>query len=132
MPAATPETVVNAWLAAWNAGDLEAVLALYADEIVTESPLLLKRSKTGPAKLEGKKALREYFAEGLAAAKQKIEMTPMRLFAGGEVAILEYLREAPHGGEPAVVERFVIRDGKIVESRVYWNADKIRDAFLKQ
>jgi ketosteroid isomerase-like protein len=94
---------------------------------VTESPLLLKT--TGAAKLEGKKALREYFARALAAAKHPVHMTPTNLLAEGDVAILEYEREAPHGGHPAVAERFVIRDGKIVESRIFWSADKIKDSF---
>jgi ketosteroid isomerase-like protein len=120
--------LVHAWVDAFNARDLEAILALYADDIVTETPLLLKLGRDGVPVLEGKAALRDYFARALAAAGP-IQFTPVHLAVDGEVALLEYDREAPHGGRPSVVERFVIRDGRIVETRVFWSADKIRGTF---
>lgn len=124
-----PREVVEAWLAAWNSDDLEGIIALYAEDAVTESPLLLRMGRDGSATLRGKGAIRDYFARGLAHASVPIVMTPIHLLASGEVAILEYAREAPNGGHPAVAERFVVRDGKIVESRIFWNADKIQQTF---
>jgi len=120
--------VVKAWVDAFNARDLEAILALYADDIVTETPLLLKLGRDGEPRLAGKTAVRDYFARALAAAGP-IRFTPIHLAVEGEVALLEYDREAPHGGRPGVVERFVIREGRIVETRVFWSADKIRGTF---
>ena len=121
-------TVVQAWVDAFNARDLEAILALYADDIVTETPLLLKLGKESGPRLRGKDALRDYFGRALAAAGA-IHFTPVHLAVEGDVALLEYDREAPHGGRPSVVERFVIRGGRIVETRVFWSADKIRGTF---
>ena len=120
--------VVHAWVDAFNARDLEAILALYADDIVTETPLLLKLGRDAVPRLEGKTALRDYFTRALAAAGP-IHFTPVHLAVDGNVALLEYDREAPHGGRPSVVERFVIRGGRIVATRVFWSADKIRDTF---
>jgi ketosteroid isomerase-like protein len=120
--------VVQAWVDAFNARDLEAILALYADDIVTETPLLLKLGGGTVPRLEGRAALRDYFTRALAAAGP-IRFTPVHLAVAGDVALLEYDREAPRGGRPSVVERFVIRGGRIVETRVFWSADKIRDTF---
>lgn len=126
------KAVVIAWMHAWNSGDLEGVLELYDENVATESPLLLKLGQGGSPRLEGKAALRDYFARALAAAKHPVHMTPVNLLVEGDVAILEYERESPEGSKsrkPAVAERFVIRNGKIVESRVFWNADKIAEIF---
>jgi ketosteroid isomerase-like protein len=123
-----PADVVRAWVDAFNRGDLEAILALYSDDIRTESPLLLKLRPEGPPRLEGKAALRDYFSRALAGASRPPAFTPLHLLASGDVVILEYDREAPHGGSPGVAERFIVHDGKIVESRVFWSADKIRDS----
>jgi ketosteroid isomerase-like protein len=120
--------LVGAWVDAFNARDLEAILALYADDIVTETPLLLKLGREAGPRLEGKPALRDYFTRALAAAGS-IHFTPVHLAVDGDVALLEYDREAPHGGRPSVVERFTVRGGKIVETRVFWSADKIRGTF---
>lgn len=125
-----PREVVLRWIDAFNRGDLEGVLELYDDAVRTESPLLLKLGSEGSAVLEGKPALREYFGRALAGAKEPPRFTPVHLLSDGEVVLLEYDREAPKGGRPGVAERFVIRGGKIVESRVFWSADKIRDSFL--
>lgn len=129
-----PREVVLRWIDAFNRGDLEGVLELYDDAVKTESPLLLKLGREGmadrPGCLEGKAALRDYFARALAAAERPPQFTPVNLLAEGEVVILEYDREAFSGGQPGVAERFVVREGKIAESRVFWSADKIRDSFL--
>lgn len=125
-----PRQVILDWIDAFNRADLEGVLRLYAEDIRTESPLLLKLGREGSACLEGKPALRDYFGRALARSGGRVHFTPLHLFCEGDVVILEYDREAPHGGRPGVAERFVVRDGKIVESRVFWSADKIRDSLL--
>lgn len=125
-----PKEVVQRWIDAFNRQDLEGVLELYAEDVRTESPLLLKLGQGGSVRLEGKRALRDYFGRALARARTPPCFTPLHLLAEGDVVILEYDREAPLGGQPGVAERFVIRDGKIAESRVFWSADKIRDSLL--
>jgi hypothetical protein len=55
----------RAWAEAWNRGDVEAVLAHYADDCVFESPLAEKHA--GTTRLVGKAALRSYWLAALAA-----------------------------------------------------------------
>ncbi len=47
----------------WNSHDLDAIVALYSESIELVSPLAM--AIRGDACVRGKKALREYFAEGL-------------------------------------------------------------------
>jgi len=56
------------WAAAWNAHDLNAVLALFADNVVFTSPLAHKLLPASDGVVRGKAALRAYWSEGLAKA----------------------------------------------------------------
>ncbi|HEY7067818.1 MAG TPA: nuclear transport factor 2 family protein [Chloroflexota bacterium] len=55
------------WIAAWNAHDLDVILAHYADDVVFTSPFVGRLMGAGQDTVHGKAALREYFARGLAA-----------------------------------------------------------------
>ena len=59
----TPHDFAAAWIAAWNAHDLEAVLAHYSPDIEFRSPLA--RRLTGDGRVVGIDALRAYWARGL-------------------------------------------------------------------
>jgi len=98
------DEIGRAWLAAFNARDLDALVGLYADDCTHTSPKLrVQRPDSGGA-IRGKPALRY----------EELTVT-----ANDARVILEYLRVAP--GEPSypVAEAFDLRDGKIVASRVY-------------
>jgi ketosteroid isomerase-like protein len=56
----------KAWEAAWNAHDLEAVLALFAEGVVFTSPLAKSLAGHEDGIVRGKAALRAYWAVGLA------------------------------------------------------------------
>jgi len=56
----------KAWEAAWNAHDLEAVLAWFADDVVFTSPLAKSLAGHADGIVRGKAALRAYWAMGLA------------------------------------------------------------------
>lgn len=53
------------WVDAWNRRDLEAVLAMFADDVIFRSPKA--HAITGSAKVFGKPALRAYWSTSLAA-----------------------------------------------------------------
>jgi len=55
------------WLTAWNAHDLERILAHYADDVELSSPFVAKLTGRTEGVLRGKAALRDYFARGLQA-----------------------------------------------------------------
>ena len=55
------------WLSDWNAHDLEAILAHYAENVQFTSPFAIRLMGTASGTIVGKVALREYFASGLKA-----------------------------------------------------------------
>ena len=55
------------WVAAWNAHDLELILAHYEDGVELTSPVAAQLLGTVDGKVVGKANLRAYFQRGLAA-----------------------------------------------------------------
>jgi len=55
------------WVAAWNAHDLELILAHYEDDVELTSPVAAQLLGTADGKVVGKANLRAYFQRGLAA-----------------------------------------------------------------
>lgn len=109
----TPKTVVETWIARFNAADAAGLAALYApgaiNHQVTQDPV------------EGREAIGAMFAREFAEA----DMTciPEAIHEAGEVAALEW--RDPNGLRGCGF--FTVRDGLIVFQRGYW--DKL--SFLK-
>lgn len=61
------EKVATAWLTAWNAHDLDAILDHYADPLEFTSPLVVERLGRADGTIRAKADLRAYFAMGLTA-----------------------------------------------------------------
>jgi hypothetical protein len=55
------------WEAAWNAHDLERILAHYTEDVAFQSPYIVHRLGEPTGELRGKEALRAYFGSGLDA-----------------------------------------------------------------
>jgi ketosteroid isomerase-like protein len=77
------------WIAAWNAHDLERILAHYADDVELDSPLVAKLMGGSEGVVRGKAALRDYFARGLQAFPT-LRFDFIRLYAGVRSCVLEY------------------------------------------
>ena len=63
-----PETALalaRDWIGAWNAHDLDAVMAHYAEELEFVSPLVAQRLNRPDGVIRDKRALREYFGQSL-------------------------------------------------------------------
>lgn len=60
----------NRYYAAWNARDLEAILALYADDIEFSSPYIAALGFSADGVIHGKAMLRLYFEKALERAPQ--------------------------------------------------------------
>jgi ketosteroid isomerase-like protein len=113
-----PGEVARRWLSAFNAGDVEALLELYAEDAVHESPKVRMAMRGGDGKLRGKTALREWW-QGAFSRLPGMTYELTALTSDPSRAVIEYIRRAP-GEEPlAVAEAFEVRDGKIVHSIVY-------------
>lgn len=53
------------WVDAWNAHDLDAIMALYAAGIVFQTPTIIDTLGIPDGRVMGKEALREHFERGL-------------------------------------------------------------------
>lgn len=103
----TPRAVVERWLSLFNAGDADALAALYAEDAVNH--------QVADEPVEGRDAIREKFAREFAAA----DMTciPEVIHEAGDVAILEW--RDPLGMRGCGF--FTVRDGMIAFQRGYWD-----------
>jgi hypothetical protein len=126
------EALAHAWIAAFNRRDLDALLALYADDADHYSPKLRARRPETQGHVRGKPELRSWWADSFArlpglryvarritAARDGAEGRAADDRAGEGRIFLEYDRELPGEETLAVGELFVCRGGRIVESRVY-------------
>jgi ketosteroid isomerase-like protein len=112
------EEIARAWIDAFNAHDLERLLALYAEDAHHTSPKIRTlHPKTG-GKLRGKAALREWWADALERIPDlRYELTYVT--ASDERVFVEYLRQTRGEPDLPVAEVFDVRGGVIVSSRVY-------------
>ena len=102
-----PRKVVAKWVDAFNAGDAEAVSALYSDNAINH--------QVAESPIEGKNAIRQMFIREFSQA----EMTCIveNLFEEGEWAILEW--KDPLGLRGCGF--FRVQKGKIIFQRGYWD-----------
>lgn len=109
----TPKEVLQKWIDAFNAADLETISELYSDNAVNH--------QVANEPIFGKEAIREMFAKEFAIA----DMTCIveNIFHDGDWAILEW--KDPNGFRGCGF--FQIQNDKIVFQRGYW--DKL--SFLK-
>ena len=63
----TSRTFATAWIDAWNSHDLDRILEHYADDVAFHSPFIVKVLGDDRGRIDGKPALRAYFAKALAA-----------------------------------------------------------------
>lgn len=106
------------WLAAFNAQDLEGLLALYADAAVHTSPKLRALRPETKGEVTGKAALRDWWADSMRRLP-KLHYREKRLTADDACVFMEYDRENPGEATLAVAEVLRVRDGRIVASYVY-------------
>lgn len=60
-------SVANHWVAAWNAHDLDSIMAHYDDTVELTSPVAAQLLGVSGGKVTGKDNLRAYFQRGLQA-----------------------------------------------------------------
>ncbi len=91
----TPEAIraaAHAWCEAWNARDLDAVMAHYADDVELNSPTVVARWGHADGWLRGHQAIRANFAVGMRKADLCFEFVDVLIGANGSHAVL-YRRE---------------------------------------
>jgi hypothetical protein len=104
------QAFARTWAEAWNAHDLEAALALFADDILFTSPLAAKLVPESGGVVRGKKALRDYWSAGLAKAPQ-LHFEINWVMAGVDLIVIGFRNE--QSVDRCEVLRF--RDGLVIE-----------------
>src|ERR1700739_858985 len=90
----SPSEIVEAWLAAFNGGDADAMVELYADDAVHTSPKLRAAEPSSEGRVTGRTAMRRWWRDAF-------ERTPglkyelITTVANDRVAAIEYDRLAP-------------------------------------
>ncbi|WP_423606068.1 nuclear transport factor 2 family protein [Sphingomonas sp. MS122] len=103
----TPAELLDRWIAAFNAGDADALAALYHDDAVNH--------QVANAPVEGREAIRAMFAAEFAAAE--MVCIPVNRIADGEWAAMEW--QDPMGFRGCGF--FHVVDGHIRHQRGYWD-----------
>ena len=106
------------WLAAFNAHDVDSLVAIYAPDATHTSPKIRALHPTTGGKLVGHAALREWWGEAIRRLPT-LRYEELTVTANDDRVFLEYMRHAPDGPPYPVAEVFDVRAGKIVASRVY-------------
>jgi ketosteroid isomerase-like protein len=103
----SPKQLVERWVELFNAGDPDALAALYHDDAINH--------QVAEIPIRGRRAIREMFSREFASA----DMTciPEATYEAGDVAILEW--RDPLGLRGCGF--FTVRDGRIALQRGYWD-----------
>jgi ketosteroid isomerase-like protein len=106
------------WFEAFNANDLEKLLALYANDAQHFSPKLKERQPASNGLIIGKEALRAWWQD---AFKRLPSLTyeVLKLTADEEQVFMEYIRHVDGELDLKVGEVLEIKGGQIIASRVY-------------
>lgn len=96
------------WLAAWNAHDVEAVLAHFADDATFTSPVAARILDGSDGVLRGKEALRAYWRHGLERYPD-LRFELVGVYAGIDTLVLNYRNQ--NGG---LVNEVLRLDGALV------------------
>lgn len=124
------ERICKLWDEALGNKDLEASLALYADDASIESPLVQHLMKTPSGIVQGKDNLRAFIARVFQTNPSQRKRFKQGFFTDGRIVTWEYPRVSPDGDQMELVEIMEIDSGLIQRHRVYWGWYAL--GFLKQ
>lgn len=112
------ERIGRAWMAAFNAHDVDALVALYAAHATHTSPKIRALHPETGGKLVGRDALHAWWT-GSNARISGLRYEATAFTANAERVVVEYLRHADAQPPMPIAEVFEVEDGRIVASRVY-------------
>ena len=114
------ERIYHAWDEALGKKDLEASLALYADDATLESPLVHHLQQSDRGVIKGKVALRAFVETVFRTQPPQRKRYRRGFFTDGTRLMWEYPRAAADGEQFDLVEVMELKDGLIQHHRVYW------------
>jgi ketosteroid isomerase-like protein len=109
-PMTIPDAEVFArdWCQAWNARDVEAVLAHFRDDVVFSSPVAGRLVPESGGVVHGKDALRDYWTTAL-QANPDLRFEVVATYAGTQAIVINYRNQLG-----ALVNEVLIFDGDLV------------------
>lgn len=110
--------IAHRWFDAFNAHNLEQLLALYDDNAEHFSPKLKIRKPETDGLIKGKNALRDWWQDAFDRLPT-LHYKVTSLTANTDRVFMEYIRQVENEADMLVAEVLEIKDGKIVFSRVY-------------
>jgi ketosteroid isomerase-like protein len=112
------ERIGRAWLEAFNAHDVDRLVALYAEGATHTSPKIRALHPGTGGQLRGRAALKAWWDDAN-RRNPDLRYELVTLTASDDRVFLEYVRHAPAEEPMPVAEVFEIRSDQIVASRVY-------------
>ena len=111
------------WHRAASGRDIPALIALYAEDAILESPLVpATLSDKRDGLLRGKREIREFLEAG--ARSRRIDLIRWHrsdtYFSAGNTLVWEYPRQTPEGDQVEIVEVMEITNQLIQHHRIYW------------
>jgi ketosteroid isomerase-like protein len=89
MPTPDPDTYAEEWIGAWNAHDIEAVLAHFSDDVVFTSPVAARVVPESGGAVRGKAALRDYWQKAL-AQQPELRFEMIGVYRGESTLVINY------------------------------------------
>ena len=115
--------IYERWHETITARDLDGLMALYAEDAMLETPLILATlPDRAKGILKGRTEIRPFFEAGLSKLQKNLARwyRTELFFSNGRQLTWEYPRETPHGDQIDLVEVMDIANGLIACHRVYW------------
>jgi hypothetical protein len=112
------EEYAKSWIEAWNAHDLDALAAHYADDVVFLSPFIPKLIENAECTLRGREELKAYLSKGMEAYPH-MRFQLHRVGVGVDSLALNYI-----GVDGALANEVHVlnSDGKASEVRIHYSA----------
>jgi hypothetical protein len=105
------------WVDAWNAHDLDAIVAHYSEHVSFVSPFVAALTGEETARIEGREALREYFRLGLAAFPE-LHFELFTALPGASSVALHYRSV---GGRLAIETMELDEDGLVMRAWAHYS-----------
>jgi len=103
------------WIAAWNAHELEAILAHYSDDFEMASPLIVQFMGEASGTLQGKPAVRSYWSKALARLPD-LHFELQDVFVGAASVVIFY--RGPRG--PGAEAFWFDSEGKVYRAAAHY------------
>ena len=106
-----PTACAAEWCAAWNAHDLDRVLAHFHDDAIFTSPIAASLLPETGGVIRGKAALRSYWEEGLRRIPD-LHFTVEAVFGGVDTLVIQYRNQkGVNVSEVLVFDAGLVRQG---------------------